>query len=99
MLSVRYVFLEEIEEKTLIPESKIFKISDKISKETFQKWPNSCERCFQRGHLAQNCCNPLRNKKYKKQYLIFNTMRFKIYIIHNQRVFKIKIISNESSHM
>ena len=34
MFSTRYVFLEEIEEKYLIPESKIFKISDKNSKNT-----------------------------------------------------------------
>ena len=33
MLSTRYVFLEEIEGKSLIPESKVFKISDEISKE------------------------------------------------------------------
>ena len=65
MLSTRYVFLEEIEGKSLIPESKIFKISDEISKETLQKWTNSCERCFQREHLAHNCRNSLRNKKYK----------------------------------
>ena len=66
MLSTRYVFLDEIEEKCLIPESKIFKITDKNGKETLQKWTNSCERCFQRRHLAQNCRNPLPNKKYKK---------------------------------
>ena len=65
MLSTRYVFLEEMEMKSLIPESKIFKISDEITKETLQKWTNSCERCFQRGHLAHNCRNPLRNKKYR----------------------------------
>ena len=65
MLSTRYVFLEEIEGKSLIPESKIFKISNEISKETLQKWTNACERCFQRGHFAHNCRNPLRNKKYK----------------------------------
>ena len=52
MLSTRYVFLEEIEEKSLTPESKIFKLSDEISKESLQKWTNACERCFQRGHLA-----------------------------------------------
>ena len=46
MISTRYVFLEEIEEKILIPESKIFKISDEISKETLRKWTNACERCF-----------------------------------------------------
>ena len=65
MLSTRYIFLEEKEEKSLIPESKIFKISDKISEETLQKWTISCERCFQRGHLAQNCRNHLQIK-YKK---------------------------------
>ena len=65
MLSTRYVFLKEMKEKSLIPESKIFKISDEISKETLQKWTNTCERCFQRGHLAHNCRNPLRNRKYK----------------------------------
>ena len=54
MLSTRYVFLEVIEEKSLIPGHKISKMSDKISKETLQKWTNSCGRCFQRGHLAQN---------------------------------------------
>ena len=79
MLSTRYVFLEEIEEKYLIPESKIFKISNKNSKETLQKWTNSCESCFQRGYLAQNYRKPLRNKKYKKQSSIFNTIRFNIY--------------------
>ena len=61
MLSTRYVFLEEKEEEHLIPKSKIFKISDKNSEESLQKWTNSCDRCFQRGHLAQNCRNPLRN--------------------------------------
>ena len=65
MLSTRYVFLEEIEGKSLIPVSKIFKISDEISKKTLQKWTNACERCFQRGNLAHNCRIPLRNKKYK----------------------------------
>ena len=65
MLSTRYVLLAEIEGKSLIPESKILEISDEISKETLQKWINSCERCFQRGHLAHNCRNPSRNKKYK----------------------------------
>ena len=66
MLSKRYVFLEEIEGKCLIPESKIFKVSDKDGKETLQILTNSCERCFQRGNLAQNCRNPLRHKKYKR---------------------------------
>ena len=65
MLSTRYVFSEKIEGKRLIPESKIFKISDEISKKNLQKWTNACERCFQRGHLAHNCRNPLRNKRYK----------------------------------
>ena len=46
MLSTRYIFLEEIEEKCLIPEFKVFKISDKNNKETLQEWNNSCERCF-----------------------------------------------------
>ena len=72
MLSTRYVFLEEMKEKSLIPETKIFKISDEIRKETLQKWTNSCERCFQRGHLAHNCRNPLRNKKYIIKYKIKN---------------------------
>ena len=63
MLSTRYVFLEE---KCLIPESKIFKKSDKNDKESSQKWTNFCERCFQRGHLVQNSRNSLRNKEYKK---------------------------------
>ena len=65
MLSTRYVFLEEMKEKSLIPETRIFKISDENSKETLQKWTNTCERCFQRGHSAHNCRNPLRNRKYK----------------------------------
>ena len=43
----------------------IFNISDKNNKKALQKLTNSCERCFQRGHLAHNCSNPLRNKKYK----------------------------------
>ena len=38
MLSTRYVFLEEIEGKSLIPESKIFKISDEISKITLKNY-------------------------------------------------------------
>ena len=45
MLSTRYVFLEEIEEKCLIPESKIFKITEKNGKETLRKWTNYCQRC------------------------------------------------------
>ena len=39
MLSTRYIFLEEIEEKYLIPESKIFKISDKNVKELYKNGP------------------------------------------------------------
>ena len=57
MLSTRYVFLEEMKEKSLIPETKISKISDEISKETLQKWTNSCERYFQRGQLAHKYIN------------------------------------------
>ena len=68
MLSTRSVFLEEIEGKSLIPESKIFKISDEISKKNLQKWTNASGRCFQRGNLAHNCRNPLRNKKYKNYH-------------------------------
>ena len=64
-LSTKYIFLEEKLEKCLITESKFYNISDKNNKEALQKWTNSCERCFQRGHLARNCRNPLRNKKYK----------------------------------
>ena len=54
MLSTRYVFLEEIEGKSLIPEFNIFQISVGISKETLQKWTNACEKCFQRGRLARS---------------------------------------------
>ena len=40
------------------------KITDKNGKKALQKWTNSCERCFQRGHVAHNYRNPLRNKKH-----------------------------------
>ena len=79
MISTRYVVLEEIEEKYLIPESKLFKISDKNSKETLQKWTHSCKRCFQRGDLAKNCRNPyeIKNIKNSLQYSIL--IRLNIY--------------------
>ena len=64
-LSTKYIFLEEKLEKCLITESKFYNISGKNNKKALRKWTNSCERCFQRGHLAHNCRNPLRNKKYK----------------------------------
>ena len=63
--SKKYVFLEEKLEKCVVTESKFLTISDKSGRKAFQKWTNACERCFQRGHLAHNCRNPLRNKKYK----------------------------------
>ena len=60
----------------MITESKFFNISDKNNKKALQKWTNSCERCFQRGHLAHNCRNPLRNKKYKNNpSKIFTNLR------------------------
>ena len=64
-LSTKYVFLEEKLEKCLVTENVFLTISDKSSRKALQKWTNACERCFQRGHLAHNCRNPLRNKKYK----------------------------------
>ena len=33
--------------------------------EIFKKCTKSCGKCFQRGHLAPNCRNPLRHKNYK----------------------------------
>ena len=64
-LSTKYIFLGEKLEKCLMTETKFFNISDKNNKKALKKWKNSCERCFQRGHLAHNCRNPLRNNKYK----------------------------------
>ena len=64
-LSTKYIFLEEKLEKCLVTETKFLTISDKSSRKALPKWTNACERCFQRGHLAHNCRNPLRNKKYK----------------------------------
>ena len=40
-------------------------MSDKSGRKALQKWTNAGERCFQRGHLAHNYHNPLRDKKYK----------------------------------
>ena len=64
-LSTKYIFLEEKSEKCLVTESKFLTISDKSSRKSLQKRTNVCESCFQRGHLAHNCRNPLRNKIYK----------------------------------
>ena len=65
VLSTRYIFLEDVSEKCLVTKSKFLKISDKNGKRALQKWTNSCERRFQKGHSAQNCRSPLRNQKYK----------------------------------
>ena len=69
--NVAQKLLELINEKYTFSEEKLSEIKQNPSenysdKEKLYKWTGACERCYERGHLSNNCRRPKRNKNFQE---------------------------------
>ena len=61
LLNEKYIFSEE-----KLPESEQNPSENYSDKEKLYKWTGACERCYERGHLSNNCRRPKRNKNFQE---------------------------------